>query len=424
MDQRCLIVSYYFPPTGAGGVQRIGKLVKYGTKAGWQFTVITADHSAQNIPDDPSLLTEIPASTKIIPIRSNRGYGETLLANTRLKAKSSYWKRWLSAFRYLPDAFVNWLPLAKAAILKEWSTGSYACVLLTAPPYSLAMLAADLSSNEGIPVILDMRDPWTENPYKLHPTSFHRQKDCQIEKEAISQIPFGISAYSSIIDFYNKMIPNFKSQNWTTIANGYDEQDFKKLRSIKPETEGLNIAFSGTFYSHINNPGPLFQAMHRLNKINPIIGSKINFHYFGKSNINLDKLVNKYGLNGQIKQAGYLKHHELLDHLSGMDAFVFILDERDSRSANTIGGKVYEYLRLKKPILALVPEKGEAANLIRETKSGMVVASHDTAKIATILQNWATEYPQFSFINIDNFSREKQAGQFLEVFRRVASAQE
>ncbi len=419
MDQRCLILSYYFPPTGAGGVQRISKLLKYATREGWQFTVVTSENSASNIPDDKSLLSDIPESTKVIRIPSHHNSKQLFIKNNRIGLKSTYWKRWLSAFRYLPDPFKHWLPQAKEAILSEWSKGGYDCVLVSVPPYSLAILAAHLFQDEGIPVILDMRDPWTENPYKLYPTPFHLRKDRQIENEAIAQVPYGISAYAGLIDFYKKTIPTFNAENWMTIANGYDEQDFTNIQSVKPQTEGLNIAFSGTFYSHINNPVPFFRAMAMLKNTDPDAGSLIHFHHFGKSNIDLNKLIKRYNLKKQVKQAGYLEHSQLQNHLSGMDALLFILDEREPRSSNTIGGKVYEYLRLKKPILALVPKQGEAANLIRSTQSGQIVASENTQEIAEVLKAWSKTSPKYSYQNIEVFSRQNQAKQFIEMFQRV-----
>ena len=63
--KRVLIVSYYFPPSGGPGVQRVLKFVKYLPEFGWDPAVLTvrdADFPAR----DESLLAEIRASLKII----------------------------------------------------------------------------------------------------------------------------------------------------------------------------------------------------------------------------------------------------------------------------------------------------------------------------------------------------------------------
>ena len=51
-----------------------------------------------------------------------------------------------------------------------------------------------------------------------------------------------------------------------------------------------------------------------------------------------------------------------------------------------LSGKVFEYLAAERPILAVVPPDGAAAELIRETGAGVVVAPEDVAGIREALQ--------------------------------------
>ena len=60
MDKWCLIVSYYFPPVGGAGVQRILKMIKYLSRHQWKFTVISAVGDDELQPIDPTLMDEIP----------------------------------------------------------------------------------------------------------------------------------------------------------------------------------------------------------------------------------------------------------------------------------------------------------------------------------------------------------------------------
>jgi len=398
------------------------KLIKFGSRQGWHFTVITASEPLQNIPSDPSLLKEIPSDLDLIRLPSNLGAKGKILSISSFSSKSAYWKRWLSAFRYLPDMRLGWLPQAREAVLQAFHKQKYDCLLISLPPYSLGLLAADLFQKEGLPVILDLRDPWSGNPYKLYPTRLHSQKDFKLEKQAVRGVKYGISAYQQVIRFYEAHIPGFQSQNWITIPNGYDEEDFKELVAGKPPTSGFNMAFSGTFYSHINNPEPFFRALKNLRRQDETKFQQFHFYHFGKSDINVQRLAQRYGLGNKITQTGYLSHREALEEMAGMDAFVFILDDRDPRSANTIGGKVYEYLRLRKPILALVPEEGEAAELIRQTDSGRVVSPQNTTQITAVLEQWIETPPRFSFRSMGQFSRELQAKEFLKFFQQVAKA--
>ena len=418
MAKRCLIVSYYFPPTGGGGVQRITKWIKYLSRSNWRFTVITADEQNLLIPRDESLKTEIPRQTRLVSLKNiNPALALKNPAGKPGINKSSYFMRWLSAFFYLPDMRKNWLAHLKPVLLKELETNHYDCLLFTIPPYSLALLAAEMVKLTNVPVVLDLRDPWSTNPYKIHPTIMHRLVDRRLELRAVAEIPNIISAYRNLLDYYAENINGFNEKNTALIANGFDEDDFIQLQAEEQDGAFFNIAFSGTLYSHLNNPTPLFAAMARLKKKYPDRGSRIRFHHLGKAMIDLKKLARRYSLEEQLLEWGYLSHKKALEKLNGMDALCFILDDAHKNAANTIGGKVYEYLRLKKPILALVPREGEAARLIRYTDSGKVISPSDRAFIAKTLGQWQENPPHYGFKNIEDFNRERQAqqlGRFLE----------
>lgn len=419
MDRRALIVTYYFPPLGGGGVQRMAKLVKYGTQQGWHFTVVTADERSSIIPKDDSLLQEIPSSTKIVRIPL-RLLPPVVKEEQRFTRNSNYFKRWLSAFFFVPDSRRKWVEKAWPVLRKELSEKRYDLVLISLPPYSLSFLARTIQAHFDLPVLLDLRDPWTLNPYKIHPTPLHRLLDWKLEKKAIGSVRFGVSAYARVLKHYKTALPAFEREAWRVIPNGFDEDDFAGLETATSSADKhFVIAFSGTIYSHVNHPRALFGAMALLNRQAPEWGQKLRFAFVGKAHINLQQVARKYGVEGQLIDYGYRPHRESLHILNRAQALVFVLDDREPRSVFTVGGKVYEYLRLKKPILALVPPSGEAADLIRKTDSGKIVPPSRVEEIATTLREWMMAPPKFTFRGIEQYERRKQSAQFLAFFEEI-----
>jgi glycosyltransferase involved in cell wall biosynthesis len=55
------------------------------------------------------------------------------------------------------------------------------------------------------------------------------------------------------------------------------------------------------------------------------------------------------------------------------------------RGKGVLSGKVFEYIAAGRPILAVVPPDGAAAELVRETGAGVVVPPDDLAAIRTAL---------------------------------------
>jgi glycosyltransferase involved in cell wall biosynthesis len=391
---------------GGGGVQRWVKFIKYLSRWDWDFTVITAEVE-ESSPGDESLLAEVPKSVKIIRVALAKQHRKRKkFFNLRLSR--GYWQRWMSAFVHVVDSRYKWNNIVQPSIENEISQEKYDALIFTLPPYSMGKLAADFTAKHNIPVFLDLRDPWTINPYKIHSTPVHSYLDRSYERSAISGIEYCISAYRSTLDHFSKYISNFTPSKAILIPNGFDIEDFVGLR---PEplavAGGFNLAFSGTFYSHVNNPRYLFAALRRLREE----GYDIHFHHIGSSVYDIVKLAQKYTIQSQVHIWSYQEHKKCLRILKSMDALCVILDERIKHADKTVGGKLYEYLGLKKPVLAMVPKEGEASKIINETNAGIVCSSYKITQICQALKKIIAGQMTFTFAGIEKYSREKQAMQ-------------
>ena len=59
------------------------------------------------------------------------------------------------------------------------------------------------------------------------------------------------------------------------------------------------------------------------------------------------------------------------------EALLLLIPEAGGRGRGVLSGKVFEYLAAERPILAVVPTDGAAAELLREIGAGIVVAPDD-----------------------------------------------
>jgi glycosyltransferase involved in cell wall biosynthesis len=406
LAKRGLIVCYYFPPSGGGGVQRWVKFIKYLSRLNWQFTVITAPVEP-NIPGDESLGRELPESTRVIRI-PDPGGSSRVLSSVKRKLKPGYWQRWFSAFIHVTDSRIRWNRHVRKVLPGLLESSEFDCVIVSSPPYSLSMLAAAISQRYNIPVILDLRDPWTTNPYKIYPSAMHRYIDQMREKKNIGKLDYMISVYSGTFDHFRRILPSFTHKKCIVLPNGYDEEDFQApATNEKIKAEGFNLGFSGTFYSHLNRPDSLFAAIGLLKKE----GITIHFHHFGQTMIDLKKLGHKYGIADLIRLWNYVDHTRVIGRLKQMDAFCMILDPDAPAAGNTVGGKLYEYLYFKKPVLAIVPENGEAARIIRNTDAGLVVGTNDVRSIADAIRKLAAGDISLNFTNTEIYNRKDLAKQ-------------
>ena len=137
----CLIVSPHFPPSTVAGVHRARHLAKHLPAHGWEPAVIAVDPAQHVEPQDPELRALVSADLRIIetgalPVRWTAPFG--------LKGEIG-----LRGFFHL-----------RAAIAAELSARRPEVVLITGSPFYPLLLARWITQRWGIPVVLDLQDPW------------------------------------------------------------------------------------------------------------------------------------------------------------------------------------------------------------------------------------------------------------------------
>jgi len=123
--KKVLILTYYWPPAGGPGVQRVLKLVKYLPDFGWDPIILTVK-DGEYPAFDPSLEKEIPPSCRVIQtktveffkaFRTLSGKGEKkpadiyVLKHRGMKPREKFFT-WIRQAFFIPDARLGWIPFA------------------------------------------------------------------------------------------------------------------------------------------------------------------------------------------------------------------------------------------------------------------------------------------------------------------------
>ena len=96
------------------------------------------------------------------------------------------------------------------------------------------------------------------------------------------------------------------------------------------------------------------------------------------------------------------------------------------RTSNpAIPAKAYEYLRARRPILALADEEGETVKLLRRARVGSVAPIHDATRIEQMLEAFVTgrdsDAPRvLDAAGADRYSRIHRVQEFAALFDRLS----
>jgi glycosyltransferase involved in cell wall biosynthesis len=91
------------------------------------------------------------------------------------------------------------------------------------------------------------------------------------------------------------------------------------------------------------------------------------------------------GLADRVELIEHLPRPESLRRQRDPDARLLVIPEAGGRGRGILSGKVFEYLAAERPVLAVVPPDGAAAQLVRDTGAGVVAAPEDVDGIRDAL---------------------------------------
>jgi glycosyltransferase involved in cell wall biosynthesis len=314
-----------------------------------------------------------------------------------------------------PDYQKQWLFFAKRKIKKIVKKHKPELVFITSPPHSLHLLAKWIKKKWGLPVVADFRDPFSYNYQKRSPRMF--DKIYRLENEVL-----GVSDHVIANTGLNKetIIKNFhlKEEKISIIPNGFDPADFREKPEIYIPTEKSRITITHTGYFYDN-----YNATFLLNELVPYISKlkeRILLQFVGRLTSSDLKIIKEKKLEELVNYIPYCSHNDAVRYMLSSDYLLLILP--DTKWDFWVPSKTYEYLAALKPVIAIVPEKGNCAGIITETGTGIVVDPADNKEIIQIFLNIAGGiHPPYhpNEVEIAKYNRIHQTEMLAEIFNKL-----
>ncbi len=408
--KKVLIITYYWPPAGGGGVQRWVKFVRYLKDFGWEPIVYTAEHAEYPILDD-SLVEEIQMGTTVIKHTIREPYviykkltgkaeSDKIDANFLSQGKKLGWKDklavWIRGNVFIPDARFLWISPSVKFLTQYMKNNHVDAVISTGPPHSCHLIAYHIKKKFTLPWIVDYRDPWTQIDYfdDLALTKWARKKHENLEKKILNSCDIIVTVGKTMASDLLQLTTN----RIETITNGFDESD--RVGQDIEQDHFFSITYIGTL-NDARNPEGLWKALSVLkSKGHPLI-SDIKIQLVGKPETVVREGVKKYNLENVVEFIGYVSHKQAIKYQNSSQVLLLIIN-RTSNNKSILTGKIFEYLASQRPILCIGPVDGDAAEILTKTGAGVVIDYDDTDGIINFLEQ---NYEKFiSGIDTSNVS--------------------
>ena len=393
--KKVLIISYYWPPSGGPGVQRWVKFAKYLSRLNVETLVLTVNSKYATYPQiDESLVKDIPENVKVFysksfdlyslykKVSSNKEVPYGGFANTRKVDFKEKILRFIRGNFFLPDPRKGWNKYAikKAKeIIKEYNVDT---IVTTSPPHSTQLIGLKLKKQLGIKWIADFRDPWTDIFYLelLYPTRLATLINKKLEKKVLRKADNIVTVSDDLKRLFCEKLKN-NEDKITVIPNGYDIDDFSKIK-LQQHKDLFYISYIGT----ISNDYTIDGLIDGINQLKKAIKDQLRLRFVGKLS---DQIYNKMilaGLEDKIENVGYVEHTKAIEYMLSTNVLLLIIPNLKNNEG-ILTGKLFEYIASTRPILFIGPEDGDAANIIKDTNSGVICSYTNAKQIAQNIES-------------------------------------
>lgn len=406
------MVAYHYPPCSEVGSLRTLKFSQYLSEYGFHPVVLTVSNRSVRL-EDEALLEKVPLDVKVISTFSaeHRALKAPRLFGINLK--------WF----FLPDMHIGWLPFALRrgeAVIREEQID---VILATGPVFTSFLIGHLLAKRTGVPLVLDFRDPWTQNAFIVYPTRWHRIAEEWMERSVLRSADCVVTTSEEMRRGLVRKYP-FLSSRSKTIPNGFDSNDFAGLKRSWP-SDRFMIAYTGNFYG-LRTADRFLGALGRLVERHHDLRGAIRIVVAGPQDKHTAKIVQRSGLTGIVELRGPVSYRESLQLMLEADVLLLVMSEREAVSETSetvmIPAKTYEYLAARKTVLALAPE-GAVADMIRETGAGLVVGPADEEAIERavhdLYERWRAGALGVPAYDISRFERKTLTAELAEVLHAV-----
>lgn len=350
MNRRVLLVCYYFPPLGLGGVGRPLNLFKQLPRHGYDCDILTVKPVLYRA-YEPELLDGLDKS------RIHRAGSRDpqrllyLLGFRKVKAATISKGRAVSE-KFFPDSKVGWVKPAVRLGRKLCDRNKYDVIISTSPPMSSHLIGLELSKTFNIPLVADFRDFWTI--YKVEEV-FSEPEKLQRGQALLRQIKDSAAAITGV----NGSIVEYLGKG-ETITNGYDIS-FAEDWKAEPPRGRFTVGLLG--HQHDTKElQPLVELLHAV-AARCDDRPKLRLLQVGEADVAWLKAVFfESGCDIEIDARGRLPRKMTIQTLSQAHLFYIGISEREG--PGFLPGRLFDLLASGRPIIASTRGDSEVARLL------------------------------------------------------------
>lgn len=392
--KKVLIITYYWPPSGGIGVLRCLKFVKYLRNFDWEPIVYTVSNpqypyiDETNFKDIPENITVLKHKIiepftvyrKLSGKKDKKSISNVVFVRAEKQNFIDKFSIWLRGNFFIPDARSMWIGPSVRFLSEYIKNNRIDAILTDGPPHTNTVIGCKLSEKFNIPWLADFQDPWTQvDYYKLFKITKWADKRHRKMEQKVFKIAKKITIASPT---WAKDLEKIGAKNVSPIFYAYDEDDFPK-EDTEP-SDKYTVVHAGLL-GFDRFPETFLKVLYDLKNEDNNFGIDLSISFAGEVDFSIVCEIEKLNLKENFILYGNISRPEALKLVLSSHILLLPLNKADN-AMGRIPGKLFEYIRARRPILCLGPDGSDVSKIIKETKSGSSFEYDDYEGIKLFMQ--------------------------------------
>lgn len=375
--KRVLIITYYWPPCGGIGVLRCLKFVKYLRDFGWE-PVVYAPENAQYPYLDETNFKDIPDNITILkfPIREPFNIFKKVSGRDRDDPGNPVYARdkkvkfidnlaiCIRGNFFIPDARSLWIKPSLKYLSEYLKENPVDAILTDGPPHTNTMIGCRIAEKFNIPWLADFQDPWTQvDYYKMLKIGKRADRKHRRMEQEVFRVAKKITIASPT---WGKELEEIGAKNVDVLYYGYDKDDFSNI--IQELDEEFTIFHAGLL-GYDRKPDTLFKVLKDIKKEIKGFNKDLKLKFAGLVDYSVNDSIIQHNLEENYENLGIINRNQALEQTCNSQILLLPLNKAENVMGR-IPGKLFEYLRSRRPVLCLGPKGSDVEGIINKTNSG------------------------------------------------------
>jgi len=315
----------------------------------------------------------------------------------------------------LIDPYSGWIipALIKGiTILRKYKIDT---IIVTGPPFSPVLSGLLLSIFFRKRLIIDYRDPWATHPWSIrdkYGNVFFKVINSMLEKIAVKRSSDLVFTSHIMKKRFLEVFGEKLKATCHVINNGYNNSDEAEPSPL--DKGRVNLVFAGELYGE-RKIELIAKPISALLKEGSITSETCCLHIFGKLKEDDKKVIKEYNLRNIIKEYKPVPHNKIMGYLKGADILVLIVG---SAMDYSISYKFYDYLSVKRPILAIIPENSAMELMMMKLDCGEVGYIDNYGSIQNALKKLLLKKYSYTFRGAEKFTWDMAAKKYYRVINK------